>query len=308
MKDLITATVALDTLVLPGDFQSRLDPERLKGLIDSIKDDGLIHPPLVRRGDRVVICGSDRIAAMKLAGMTEVEVRLCSASDTEVTRLRAAENIFRRADVDKRDEYLREYVAALQATPEVSGQVVREPGQVGRPRSLKKAARDVAAAELGISERTLRRAEAPEPPAPTLQPEAPPVPETFGLKMPWDLANDARAMAAALEGLDELLRKAQALATRLGKVLEGRPALGQVTLQALKGDLHSIAHGVRSCRPYAVCLYCKCNLVAMANCPGCKGSGYLVEHQLAGVPPELKATGEDRGIYVRGNFTRLADL
>lgn len=320
MRVIGVATCAIDALSLPGDFPARLDPERLKGLSESIQRDGLIHPPLVRQSDKLVVCGGDRIAALKLAGQTLVEVRLCEASDTEVVRLRAAENVFRRADLEKRDEYLREYVAALEeeevTTNGVSGQgVPKTEGKGkeeappkkrrGRPPSTKKKAREKAAADLGVSERTIRRAEeepheASDAPAPVI--------EMHGLQMPLELGLTLREVADAMDKLDNLFRLAQGVVTRLGRDIAGSAALRRVDLQRLHNDLHAMATGVRAIRPREACAYCKLHPKALPNCAGCKGSGYLLEPELAWVPEELKATGDAAGIYLRGKFERLADL
>lgn len=82
-------------------LQSRLDydPEKLQELAQSIKSVGIIHPPLVKRGNDSetyeLIAGHRRILAAKLAGLKEVPVILSSVQDPSQAASTLIENIQR---------------------------------------------------------------------------------------------------------------------------------------------------------------------------------------------------------------------
>jgi ParB family chromosome partitioning protein len=85
--------------VQPCPFQPRKDftPESLQELADSIKEQGIIQPLIVRRkGDRFeLIAGERRWRAAQLASLTEVPVILREADDREVLELALIENLQR---------------------------------------------------------------------------------------------------------------------------------------------------------------------------------------------------------------------
>ncbi len=85
--------------VHPCPFQPRKDfpPETLRELADSIKEQGIVQPLIVRErnGDLELIAGERRWRAAQLLGLTEVPVILRQADDRAVLELALIENLQR---------------------------------------------------------------------------------------------------------------------------------------------------------------------------------------------------------------------
>lgn len=89
----------VDKLV-PNPFQPRkeFDPEKLQELSDSIREHGILEPLTVEdagNGSFYIIMGERRTRAAKLAGLTEVPVRLGKFSDQKKLEIALIENIQR---------------------------------------------------------------------------------------------------------------------------------------------------------------------------------------------------------------------
>jgi ParB/RepB/Spo0J family partition protein len=82
-----------------------LDKEKLENLSKSIKDDGLLHPIIVRRrGDAYeLLAGKRRYLAAKQAGSEAIEVNVINADDKKARRISFVENYFRE-NISERDE------------------------------------------------------------------------------------------------------------------------------------------------------------------------------------------------------------
>ena len=92
-------TVALREIT-PNPRQPRehFDPVALQELADSIREVGLLQPPIVRKkasGGYELIMGERRFRASKLAGLTEIPVIVRETSDKELLREALIENIHR---------------------------------------------------------------------------------------------------------------------------------------------------------------------------------------------------------------------
>jgi ParB family chromosome partitioning protein len=94
-----TTEVALDRIdTNPRQPRKHFDTERLQGLSQSISEDGVLQPVVVRRrGDRYeLIMGERRMQAARLAGMTQVPVVVKDdVRDVDLLRLALVENIQR---------------------------------------------------------------------------------------------------------------------------------------------------------------------------------------------------------------------
>jgi ParB family transcriptional regulator, chromosome partitioning protein len=92
-------TLSLDKLV-PGKYQprTRMDPESLAALAQSIKSQGIIQPILVRpvaAGKFEIIAGERRWRAAKMAGLSEVPVLVREVADEAALAMALIENIQR---------------------------------------------------------------------------------------------------------------------------------------------------------------------------------------------------------------------
>ena len=82
----------------PRQPREHFDPIALQELADSIREVGLLQPPIVRKkaaGGFELIMGERRFRASKLAGLTEIPVIVRDTSDKELLREALIENIHR---------------------------------------------------------------------------------------------------------------------------------------------------------------------------------------------------------------------
>ena len=96
------------TRVEPRQDQPRdhFDEERLQDLASSIARHGLIQPVIVRKqdtGDYQIIAGERRWRAARLAGLTEIPVRVLNVDDRSVSELALVENL-QREDLNPMEE------------------------------------------------------------------------------------------------------------------------------------------------------------------------------------------------------------
>ncbi len=92
----------------PGQFQprTRMNPEALADLADSIRAQGVMQPILVRpqaNGDYEIIAGERRFRAAELAGLSEVPVLVRPVDDTAALAMALIENI-QREDLNPLEE------------------------------------------------------------------------------------------------------------------------------------------------------------------------------------------------------------
>ncbi|MGF7174499.1 ParB/RepB/Spo0J family partition protein [Azospirillum doebereinerae] len=88
--------------VHPGKYQPRrkFDEEAIQGLVDSVRDKGILQPLLVRRDPETansyeLIAGERRWRAAQIAGLHEVPVVIRDLSDREALEIALVENIQR---------------------------------------------------------------------------------------------------------------------------------------------------------------------------------------------------------------------
>jgi len=99
----------VDSLV-PGKYQprTRMDPDALQELAESIRSQGLMQPILVRgvaNGGYEIIAGERRWRASQLAGLTEVPVIVREVADAAALKMALIENI-QREDLNPLEEAL----------------------------------------------------------------------------------------------------------------------------------------------------------------------------------------------------------
>ncbi|MFS1664163.1 ParB/RepB/Spo0J family partition protein [Streptococcus sp. zg-JUN1979] len=102
-------TVAIDD-ISPNPYQPRLHfkMEELEELANSIKQNGLIQPIIVRQSDIFgyeLVAGERRLRAAKLAGLKEIPVIMKSMTNTESMQQAIIENL-QRSDLDPIEEAL----------------------------------------------------------------------------------------------------------------------------------------------------------------------------------------------------------
>ena len=95
-------------LLRPNPYQPRqeFDPEQLKELSDSIKENGVIQPVTIedaKDGPFYIIAGERRTRASRLAGLEKIPVQLSAFSDQKKLEVALIENI-QRADLNPVEE------------------------------------------------------------------------------------------------------------------------------------------------------------------------------------------------------------
>ena len=95
-------------LLRPNPYQPRqeFDPEQLKELSDSIKENGVIQPVTIedaKDGNFYIIAGERRSRASRLAGLEKIPVQLSAFSDQKKLEVALIENI-QRADLNPVEE------------------------------------------------------------------------------------------------------------------------------------------------------------------------------------------------------------
>ena len=108
----VAAAIAPDTTLLLSDIipnkgqpRKNFDEEALEELSDSIKQNGVLQPILVRKKGRKyeIVAGERRYQASKRAGLTEIPVVIRDISDEDVFKLALIENL-QRTDLDPIEE------------------------------------------------------------------------------------------------------------------------------------------------------------------------------------------------------------
>lgn len=92
----------------PHQPRTEFDPDALQELADSIKEHGIIQPPLVEEagnGMYYIIAGERRTRAARLAGLTQIPVRVKSFSEENKLEVALIENI-QREDLNALEEAL----------------------------------------------------------------------------------------------------------------------------------------------------------------------------------------------------------
>lgn len=118
--------------VHPGPFQPRrkFEEEAIQGLVESIREKGILQPLLVRRDPQAanayeIICGERRWRAAQMAGLHEVPVIVREMEDREALEISLIENIQRQdlTPLEEAEGY-RRLLDEFQHTQEDLGRVV----------------------------------------------------------------------------------------------------------------------------------------------------------------------------------------
>ena len=90
-----SSSIAIDKIVLPkSQIRQYFDPEKLEQLANSIEQHGVIEPLLVTSRNEL-IAGERRLRASRIAGLTQLPVRVLNISNFEAKALAIVENLQR---------------------------------------------------------------------------------------------------------------------------------------------------------------------------------------------------------------------
>lgn len=98
-KPLAQGTTGIDSILVGTNHRKVFNQDRLQELADNIKQVGILEPILTRPADKVpdmiLVAGARRLAAAKLAGLTEVPYRMLQLDDAQANEVQALENLHR---------------------------------------------------------------------------------------------------------------------------------------------------------------------------------------------------------------------
>jgi hypothetical protein len=258
--------------------------------------------------------GRHRLKAHEQAGAQEILCLVLEHESADEERAQVLAEALHRCTYagQERRKLLAEYVQVTARLPEraIIGHAghklptALQEAKRGRPASPELAAKKEAAAGIGVSQRTRRRAEqeakappklsAPEAESePTAEPEAhapveiPPALDWFDLEPDPDVDGQARKIQAQVAEMDKGLRA-------LRKLITGARELGlpNALAQQVEADYDKLAHGIRRLKPKCACHYCKGG--DRTHCYACSGVGWATVAQAEGdIPAQLRTRGKD---------------
>ena len=278
--------IKIADIQLPKDIEERKTAPHIQATVHSLKVTGLIQRVVIRKSDKKLICGADRLAAHILSGQETVRAEVYEVDDLGLKYLQETENAVRRHST-------KEKKSSFAAMVKLEARVIAEADKADEPPKLKekkatdKAIRQVASrtgVKPGTVERNVRR-ETNEP-KPTTALAKPGLPEGFascGIPLTDDFVADVAQYYAETIGLDRLLRDAQAAITEMLKDSH----IPSARLERWKESLHDLAAEVRSQRPAGFCPYCKGVAGLSEACPICGGCQIVTAQHIKETPKQL---------------------
>ena len=305
MKTLEYKQVKLSTLKLPGGIREFLQRDD-ESMIESIKEIGMLHPPVFRREDGRLLCGRRRIAAALNAGQETIWIKYVDCTDPEAELATLSENAYRQhlSRQEQTDLILRIVEKrAANMNPEDLPE-----GTMGRRRSTESLAMAQVAQQLGVKENTLRVAKSRRKKAKQDQekPAAKPKPKGFelvslGADVSSELNGSAGRVSELLNHATRLVREAK------GQIEEIDTPLPGTSVQTLCQEADELSRTLSALVPHSVCPYCKNIEELQGDCDGCNSAGWLGGGQLASVPTKL-LDPDDVHVVSGGELTRIVDL
>lgn len=308
MNELGHSTIAIAKLKLPGTFAQRMKDPDVAELAKNIEAlNGLIHDPVVRKKDKLLLAGQGRVAAFKKLGRDKIPVKYVDCTDDEVERIRKSEDAYRRHSPERQAELIGELVE-LMAKELAEDPGPKRPGK--RPKSPRGRARERIADDRGIKPESVRIAEWRE----DLRAEAKsrgvtqaqvlkerkaakpsgngkvvveaPVPPVLTMDMELDEAFSIE-MRDIQERIDTAARTLAAAASVLTVLVSTSLPIRVEEAHRAKEALQIASHQVRALRPHSLCAACKGIDEVTRQCVTCRKSAYLTKEELSLVPRAL---------------------
>ena len=310
-----------------GSANVDMEKENVKEIARSLKEGCVIlHPSLVDKVSKRIVCGRDRILAQMRNDMKSAWVQYVTGDEVDFAQARIEENLCRREEnKGKLREKLKADMLVAQEAIKLRESQHKEaaspPTKRGRPSEGKAEIDKKIAEKQGVSPSTVKssisRAKkkaaepAPEPEAegqkeaPVSAPKISCLSRTLGLEVP-EAVEDAAAKEQKL--VDRMAQDLQDFGAALTAHREARAGLDAADDELFKGweqQRNTMADAIRRSRPACLCPHCKPHVVdgtvyaeAMATCLGCRSRGYISEEKLENIEKALLAEGDDAGIWV----------
>lgn len=293
-------------LRLPGDWQRILDSPAAQEQAESIRRVGLIHHPVVRRSDRLLICGHTRIAGLVILGETHVNAKVIECSDEHVEAMRAEENSERTHDPEAQ-RMARE--AREERIVEVTQEIVDAGVENRSEWSVKAEARGVVAEEAGIKRKSLHQSDWRERERQKkLEAEqaallANPVNDR-GMEM--DPAFLVQLGLVRKRVNDAKAKVTSAVTTLRTMKTQGLPFSHGVIDELVVG-LQIVAKDIAIEAPRTLCYYCRALRGVVEGCADCKSTGWMSSRACedAGEIPHALADDENPAVMYRGEIVTV---
>ena len=276
-----------------GSAMVDMEKENVKEIAKSLREGGVIlHPSLVDKASKKIVCGRDRILAQMRNDMKTALVQYVTGSELDLARAMVEENLCRRSD-DK--GVLRTKLKAALAVPlaheDILGHDVSTIAPVvkrGRPSEGKASADAELAKHDGVKAGSVRKSisrakkkieagtKEPDPETIPEDPETPdddretpeerkPVPapkvsclkQTLGLEVPELIEDSACAEQKRVDRMAGALREFGAALTDHRKEMAGLNAADDKTFEDWENQRGSMASAIRRSRPASLCPHCK---------------------------------------------------
>lgn len=305
--------VKVSWIILPGDILERQKRQDVIDMAASFKaTKGPINLPVVQLSTQKLRAGGDRMAAVLLAKLKKVKVRLVEGSEAEMEDLTDIENAMRRHE--DRDAIVARMVARRTAridsvtqsgeADKLSGSERGVTHRTAKGQAREEVARDLKTTPEAVRAAERRHAAAAEPEESPMPKQVLPPVEDWGLPLSdEELAN----VIGSQQAIDSVLRHVRAARSSLD-ALGAAGKLGERILADLRGDFGVLAQKLKDARPDALCCYCKNLPLWVTTCMACHGIGYAEAGQYVSVADELVQVGEGAVIVDRrGGFLPVSE-
>lgn len=318
-REFTIAKIAVDQ----ADIAARLNRDHVKELAADIGERGgePAQAPVVRElpGSNELVCGRDRIAAMRVLKAKKLWAHVVDCTDDEAKGLELAENIYRRP-ITNRAELIAQLVALKeQQLRALTHRDERDtvPAARGSHDPIKTEARKQVSRAAGISPASVKKAEqraarTVHDDGPRSKDEAealalPPNFETFGLEVS---KSDRAHIALLIDQLRDWDQDARNLLSVISQVSKGQLALvlSPAHVARIREKAHDLGHVIREAIPTGLCFHCK-NIPALkASCSACGATGVVGMGVGNDVDPVLKLRGPDATALKGGRHVAVSTL
>jgi hypothetical protein len=282
----------------PGNWRAILEEPGVMRKALSIQGVGLIHEPLVRRSDKLLVVGQRRVAAHEKLGLTSFLGKDIECSDEEVTILRRVENAERDHNPGQQAADMADLVNLYEKNLATTWP---DRDADGKRKSKRARARELVAQERGVKPSSVRMAEyraqkRTELPKSTLA----------NLGMDLD-AVFVEQVAHVHAELTTIAGRVQSAVTAIGALLRSDKPVQHARLEPLKAQLSDTAAALRKYLPVSLCPNCKGLETVQKECVACLATGYITRAQEADVPASLLDEAHPM-VTFRGKLVPVEDV
>ncbi len=292
----------IDKLRLPGDWRRILESDAAKEQAASIGTVGLIHHPVVRQSDRLLICGHTRTAGLVILGETHVQAKVIECSDEHVSAMRSHENSERTHNPTQ--QRLDREARLAEITEELSGD-----GEARNRKALGAAALGQLAKEEGVKPKAIyqqdwrERERQKKIAAEQAELLADPI-DDRGMEMDGAFLVQLGLVRKRLR--DAVAKVASAVTTLRTMKTQGLP-FSHGVIDEIATGLQTAAKDIAIEAPRTLCFYCRALAGVVEDCADCRSTGWMSARACsdAGSIPHALADDENPAVMFRGDIVTV---